>query len=99
MLSSDGKSNASANGQHPSSKYTDDQLNTLAKTTADAAWSQGISVYVVFYNHGSDTSDDATLLQSLVKGNGSFTVVTDASKVPTALDWLFKNSAVFGVVQ
>ena len=66
------------NGQHPSSKYTDAQLNTLAQTTAAAAWAQGISVYVVFYYHGSDSGADTALLQSLVEGQGSFTQVTDA---------------------
>ena len=49
-------------------KYTDAQLNTLAKLTAAAAWAQGISVYVVFYYHGSDSGADTTLLQSLVQG-------------------------------
>ncbi len=100
LICSDGESNASANGQHPSSRYTDAQLNTLAQTTAAAAWAQGISVYVVFYYHGSDTDADTALLQSLVQGNGTFTMTTDASTLPTALDALFKGTmAVYGVVQ
>ena len=99
VIDSDGESNASSNGQHPSSKYTDAQLNTLAQTTAAAAWAQGISVYVVFYSHGSDTDDDTALLKSLVYGTGTFTMVTNAADVPTALDSLFRNSAVYGVVQ
>jgi Flp pilus assembly protein TadG len=99
ILSSDGESNASSNGQHPSSKYTDAQLNTLAQTTAAAAWAQGISVYVVFYYHGSDGGADTALLQSLVQGQGTFQMVTNASQVPTALDSLFQGSAIYGVVQ
>ena len=83
LICSDGESNASANGQHPSSQYTDAQLNTLAQTTAAAAWAQGISVYVVFYYHGSDTDADTALLQSLVQGNGTFTMTTNASTLPT----------------
>jgi hypothetical protein len=99
ILSSDGESNASSNGQHPSSQYTDAQLNTLAQTTAAAAWAQGIAVYVVFYYHGSDSGADTTLLQSLVEGAGSFQMVTTASQVPTALDNLFQGSMIYGVVQ
>src|SRR5208282_4961408 len=37
VISSDGESNASSNGQHPSSSYTDAELNTLAQTTAQNA--------------------------------------------------------------
>ncbi len=99
ILSSDGESNASAYGQHPSSKYTDTQLNTLAQNTADAAWSDGISVYVVFYYHGSDTGADTSLLQSLVEGNGTFIEVSNPSQVPTALESLFHGGVVYGVVQ
>jgi hypothetical protein len=99
VISSDGESNADNNGQHPSSQYTDAQLNTLAQTTAAAAWAQGISVYVVFYYHGSDSDADTALLQSLVQGSGTFTMVTNAADVPTALDALFKTSLTYGVVQ
>ena len=89
-----------SNGQHPSPAWSDAQLNTLAQATAAAAWAQGISVYVVFYYHGSDTGADTTLLQSLVQGNGTFTMTTDASTLPAALDDLFKGSMVaYGVVQ
>ena len=100
VISSDGESNASSNGQHPSPAWSDAQLNTLAQATAAAAWAQGISVYVVFYYHGSDTGADTTLLQSLAQGNGTFTMTTDASTLPAALDNLFKGSMVaYGVVQ
>jgi Flp pilus assembly protein TadG len=99
ILSSDGESNASSNGQHPSSKYTDTQLNTLAQTTAANAWAQGISVFVVFYYHGSDSGADTTLLQSLVQGHGTFTQVADPTQVPTALDTLFRGSLTYGLVQ
>ena len=100
IISSDGESNASSTGQHPSSKYTDAQLNTLAQTTAAAAWAQGISVYVVFYYHGSDTGADTALLQSLVQGNGTYTETSDPSTLPAALDNLFKGGMlVYGVVQ
>jgi Flp pilus assembly protein TadG len=99
ILSSDGESNASSSGQHPSPAYTDDQLNTLAQTTAAAAWAQGISVYVVFYYHGSDTDADTTLLQSLVEGQGTFTEVSNPANVPSALEALFHGGVVYGVVQ
>ncbi len=100
ILSSDGESNATSNGQHPSPTWTDDELNTLAQTTAATALSQGISIYVVFYYHGSDTDADTTLLESLVKGNGTFTSTTDATDLPAALDNLFKGSMTAnGVVQ
>jgi hypothetical protein len=99
ILSSDGESNADAHGQHPSSKYTDAQLNTLAQTTAAAAWADNISVYVVFYYHGSDTGADTALLQSLVEGNGTFTEVSNPAKVPAALESLFHGGVVYGVVQ
>ncbi len=99
IISSDGESNVSSHGQHPSPTYTDTQLNTLAHTTAAAAWAQGISVFVVFYYHGSDTGADTTLLQSLVQGNGTFSMVTDATKVPTALDAVFRSGLTYGLVQ
>ena len=99
ILSSDGESNASPNGQHPSPTYTDAQLNTLAQTTAAAAWAQGISVYVVFYYHGSDTNADTSLLQSLVQGQGTFTEVSNPANIPSSLESLFHGGVVYGVVQ
>ena len=91
----------SSNGQHPSSKYTDNQLNTLAQTTAAAAWADGISVYVVFYYHGSDTGADTSLLQSLVEGNGTYTeALTLPNSLPACSTILFKGGMlVYGVVQ
>ena len=99
ILSSDGESSVSSNGQHPSPAYTDDQLNTLAQTTAAAAWAQGISVYVVFYYHGSDSDADTTLLQSLVEGQGTFTEVSNPAQIPVSLESLFHGGVVYGVVQ
>jgi Flp pilus assembly protein TadG len=100
VISSDGESNASSNGQHPSPTYTDAQLNTLAQTTAQAAWNTyGISVYVVFYYHGSDSGADTTLLQSLVQGNGTFTEVSNPASIPSTVESLFHGGMSFGVVQ
>ena len=83
----------------PLSRYSDNQLNTLAQTTAAAALADGISVYVVFYYHGSDTGADTSLLQSLVEGTGTFTEVSNPSQVPSALESLFHGGVVYGVVQ
>ena len=101
VISSDGESNASSNGQNSSAKWTDTELNNLAITDAQNAWKNyGISIYVVFYYHGSDSDSDTTLLQSLVQGTGTFTMTTDATTLPTALDSLFKgNMVVYGVVK
>ena len=57
IIISDGESNvADPNGQHPSPRYTANQLNTLARTNAaSAAWAQGISVFVILYYHSSDS--------------------------------------------
>ena len=94
VISSDGESNASSNGQHPSSKYTDAQLNTLAQTTAAAAWAQGISVFVVFYYHGSDSGSryDAVASPWCEGQRDLQRMTTDASEVPATLDALFKGN-------
>ena len=99
IISSDGESNVSSHGQHPSPTYTDTQLNTLAQTTAAAAWAQGISVFVVFYFHGSDSGADIALLQSLVQGNGTYSQVSDPTQMPATLDNLFKCGLTYGLVQ
>ena len=71
IISSDGESNASSNGQHPSPTYTDAQLNTLAQTTAAAAWAnRAFPSYVVFYYHGSDTAQIRPYCNLWSKGRG-----------------------------
>jgi hypothetical protein len=99
VISSDGESNADANGQHPSPTYTDAELNTLAQTTASAAWAQGISVYVILYYHGSDTSADIALLESLVRGQGTFTEVTNSASLPASISQLYLNNLKYEIYQ
>ena len=96
VVSSDGASNSDSNGQHPA--YSDTQLDTLAQSTADAAWAQGISVYVLYYNHGG-TSYDETLLQSLVRGKGIYLEVTDPTQLSTGLVSLLQASGGTGILQ
>jgi hypothetical protein len=99
IISSDGESNASANGQNPSPTHSDATLNSMATTDAQNAWrNYGISVFVVLYYHGSDTSDDITELQSLVQGSGFYTQESDPTQLPAALDRLF-SSSMFGILQ
>jgi Flp pilus assembly protein TadG len=98
IVSDDGASNASNNGQHPASSYSDTQLDTLAKQACDTAWSQGISVFVVLYYH-SGFSYDVTLLQSLVRGRGMFISVTDPTQLPTAMNTIFANGLGCGLVK
>ncbi len=96
VVSSDGASNADSNGQHPG--YSDTQLDALAQSTADAAWAQGISVYVLYYNHGGSSYDEA-LLQSLVRGKGIYLEVTDPTQLSTALVSLLHASGGTGILQ
>ncbi|MGO9469410.1 MAG: TadG family pilus assembly protein [Isosphaeraceae bacterium] len=98
IVSSDGMSNANANGQHGGD--TDTQLNTLATQTAATAWnSYGISVFVLLYYHGSDTEDDVTVLRSLVQGEGTYTQVNDASDVPGALQSIIVGNLKYNLVK
>ena len=100
IVSSDGESNASSNGQHSTPTWNDTTLNALATSTAETAWTKyGISVFVLLYYHGSDTSDDITLLKSLVQGDGTYTQVTSAAQVPTALSAIIQNGLTYGLVK
>ena len=99
ILSSDGESNATAYGQHPTPTFTDAQLDTLAQTTASAAWAQGISVYVILYYHGTDTTNDITLLQSLVRGQGTYSEVTNPTTLPASINQLYLNNLKYELYQ
>ena len=99
IIVSDGENVPSPYGQHPSSRYTANQLNTLSQQAASAAWAQGISIFVILYYHGSDSSADTALLKSLVRGQGTFTQVTDGSSLPSTLNQLFMNSLKYELYQ
>jgi len=99
LISSDGQSVADPHGKHPSPTYNDAQLDRLAQAAATAAWAQGISVFVVFYYHGSATQADINLLQSLIRGQGTFTLVSDPTKLPASFNQLFMNNLKYELYQ
>jgi hypothetical protein len=91
ILVSDGEPNASSRGAHPG--YTDAQLLTLAQQFADQLWAKKVHVYVVFFNRENSTTA-ANNIKTLIRGNGYFVSVTDASKLPTELASMAKRLPV-----
>jgi Flp pilus assembly protein TadG len=83
VLVSDGEPNVDPAGSHPA--LNNDQLLTLAQQRADEAWEQGIHVYVVFFNRANDPVA-ANRLRTLSRGKGDFVQVTDAKKLPDAME-------------
>lgn len=82
IVVSDGEPSSSSSGAHP--WLTNNQLLALAQSDANAAHSEGIDVYVVFWN-STNNATSAANLRSLVRGKGIFINVTDPTKLSEAV--------------
>ena len=79
VIISDGQPKA-----EPSSGLTDYEMGELAVTAVDNAWYEEISVFGVYYAGSSDTpGQDATFLEGLVRGEGTFAATPDAAELST----------------
>jgi Flp pilus assembly protein TadG len=88
VLVSDGEPSASSSGSHPT--LSNSQLLDLAVEKADEAWAQGIHVYVVFFNR-ENSATAAGKVSQIPRGMGNFVQVTDASKLPDAMEAVTKR--------
>lgn len=84
VLVTDGKPEVSAGGSHPWPVYTANDLKNLATQVANQAWSQGVSVYIVYYDGSHDPTNSA-FLSTLVRGSGVFLSTPDPEKLPELL--------------
>jgi Flp pilus assembly protein TadG len=84
VLVTDGKPETSASGTHPWPTYTPAMLATLATQAADQVWSQGVSIFIVYYDGAHDPSNSA-FLSTLVRGSGVFLSTPDPEKLPELL--------------
>ena len=85
LFTSDGASNASTHGSHPT--YSGAQLDTAAQTIAKTAWTNyNISVFSLLYTGTGAGSYDASIMQSMAQGLGTYIQVSNAANLPSQLN-------------
>lgn len=92
IIVSDGQPNADPNGSHPT--LSDNQLLALAQQDANTAWSQGIHIYVIWWDSSNGTDlTSGTNLKSLVRGKGTYLHVTDPAALSTAISTVLSGKS------
>ena len=91
ILSSDGESSVTPTASVTSRRVHGRQFEYLAPNSPAAAWAQGISVYVVFYYHGSDSDAERRYCSPLSKGRDLHRS-SNPAQIPVSLESLFHGA-------
>lgn len=81
VLVSDGRPQSTASG------VSDEELRDQAEAAADRAWSEGITIFTVYYAGSSSTpEEDVKFLETLIRGKGTFSATPNPEDL-TTLVW------------